>query len=257
MRSDQEYLEVMRLLELGWPDNLVARSTGIPRSTVRDWRRAKLGGSSGRSPYAATTRSQCPRCHDRNLDGPAYVYLLGLYLGDGCLSRQSERSWKLRIVQDAKYPRLIAECGAAMSKVRETESVSIQSRGSYVEINASWRHWLCLFPQHGSGPKNQREIALEDWQAKLVLDRPEELVRGLIHSDGSRYVNTVTMTVSGQPKVYRYCCYSFTNTSRDILDILGSALDILEVHHRRYDRIIAISRRDAVATLDGFVGPKS
>lgn len=40
---------------------------------------------------------------ERSLDG-SYAYLLGLYLGDGMLSRHRRHVWKLRISLDAKYP---------------------------------------------------------------------------------------------------------------------------------------------------------
>ena len=46
---------------------------------------------------------------DRGL-GAAYVYLLGLYLGDGLVSRSPKDVWKLRIFQDARYARLIESC---------------------------------------------------------------------------------------------------------------------------------------------------
>lgn len=47
----------------------------------------------------------------------AYVYLLGLYLGDGCISRGARDVFRLRIALDKKYPRIIAECAAAMEAV--------------------------------------------------------------------------------------------------------------------------------------------
>jgi hypothetical protein len=50
----------------------------------------------------------------------------------------------------------------------------------------------------------------------------------------------------------------FTNVSTDILTILTDALDLLEVHWTQTTaRDIAVSRRDDVAFLDSFVGPKS
>jgi hypothetical protein len=50
----------------------------------------------------------------------------------------------------------------------------------------------------------------------------------------------------------------FTNTSTDILGIFTDALDMLEVHWTQTNaRNIAVSRRDDVAFLDSFIGPKS
>lgn len=257
MRSEKEHSLALELSQLGWSDVQIGKLTGIPRSTVRDWRRAKLVGSSGRTPYSTGPPEDCPRCHSRWLDEPNYSYLLGLYLGDGCLSRQSSNSWKLRIVQDAKYRNLVQECGRSMAAIRGHDRITFQDREGCVEISSSWRHWLCLFPQHATGQKNQRQIWLEPWQDCLVNREPRQFVRGLIHSDGCRYINEVTMPVADGPKVYRYQSYSFTNTSPDILDMLSASLDRLDVRHRRYERIIAITRREAVHILDGFVGPKS
>jgi hypothetical protein len=43
----------------------------------------------------------CPRA--------PYSYLLGLYLGDGCVSRHP-RAWRLRVIVDKKYPGIIDRC---------------------------------------------------------------------------------------------------------------------------------------------------
>src|SRR5205823_2139952 len=57
--------------------------------------------------------------------------------------------------------------------------------------SAFTRSSSCLFPQYGPGPKHLRTIQLVDWQADLVREQPEQLLRGLIHSDGSRFMNRV------------------------------------------------------------------
>jgi hypothetical protein len=49
----------------------------------------------------------------------------------------------------------------------------------------------------------------------------------------------------------------FTNESRDILGLCGQALDELGVGWRFSRRnTISVARREAVARLDEFVGPK-
>lgn len=45
---------------------------------------------------------------------PSYSYLLGLYLGDGCLTGR-KRCKQLVIALDAGYPELIEECWTAMA----------------------------------------------------------------------------------------------------------------------------------------------
>jgi hypothetical protein len=49
----------------------------------------------------------------------------------------------------------------------------------------------------------------------------------------------------------------FTNASKDILGIFTDALDGLGVHWTQTtERVISVARRDDVAYLDTFVGPK-
>jgi hypothetical protein len=49
----------------------------------------------------------------------------------------------------------------------------------------------------------------------------------------------------------------FSNEAKDIIGILIDALDLLEIPWRRPRRnMVAVSRKEAVAALDGFVGPK-
>jgi hypothetical protein len=58
-------------------------------------------------------------------------------------------------------------------------------------------------------------------------------------------------------KWYEYPRYMFTNESADILGICGEALDQLGVDWRfSRHNTISVARRDAVARLDQFVGPK-
>ena len=110
-----------------------------------------------------------------------------------------------------------------------------------------------LFPQHGSGRKHERPIVLTDWQREITAAHPEQLIRGLIHSDGCRFVNRVR---HGE-KVYAYPRYMFSNRSRDIHAIFTDHLDQLGIAWRwSNDHTISIARREAVARLDEFVGPK-
>jgi hypothetical protein len=99
------------------------------------------------------------------------VYLLGLYLGDGTIS---------------SHPRDV-----------------------FFEVYAYSRAWPCLFPQHGSGPKHKRRIWLAGWQQELAQRWPEDLIRGMIQSDGFRFINT------GRGG-WRHARYGFSNASTDI-----------------------------------------
>jgi len=106
--------DVLRLAAEGWNDCQIARATGINRHTVLDWRHGRVPGARR---TVLSRRSGCPRCDGSPLDEAAYAYLLGLYLGDGCLSRHP-RAYRIRIVQDVRYSQLIELARQAISRVR-------------------------------------------------------------------------------------------------------------------------------------------
>jgi hypothetical protein len=173
---------VQRLFAAGVNDCAIARETGIPRCTVRDWRcRPQIRPRDWRA-------SAC-NIHDfSGLPAHAYSYLLGLYLGDGCVSR-SRRVWHLRITLDKKYPGIIGRCREAIDTLMSGQHAAIarQPTGCVVVSHYS-KHWPCLLPQHGPGRKHLRPIRLEPWHEVLVKEATEEFVRGLIDSDGCRVV---------------------------------------------------------------------
>jgi len=79
-----------------------------------------------------------------------------------------------------------------------------------------------------------------------------------IHSDGCRVTNWANAVVGGRQQRYEYPRYLFANESRDIIDILTAALHRLVIPWRRpRHNMIAVSRKEVVAALDRFVGPKS
>jgi len=129
--------------------------------------------------------------------GADYAYLLGLYLGDGYLSLHTRHVWRLRIFQDSRYIGLLNECVRAIRKVADREAGQISRQGC-TEIYCFWKHWHCLFPQHGPGRKHLRDVSLRAWQWHIVESHPWALLRGLVHSDGSRSINRVHRpTLSG------------------------------------------------------------
>jgi hypothetical protein len=127
-----------------------------------------------------------------------------------------------------------------------------------VNVEANTIHWKCVFPQHGPGMKHNRPIVLQEWQLAVVSQDPRPLIRGLIHSDGWRGTNWTEKSVGGTLKRYTYPRYQFSNESADIKRIFTDALDQLEIPWRVMNRkTISVARREAVAALDEFVGPKS
>jgi hypothetical protein len=93
-----------------------------------------------------------------------YAYLLGLYLGDGCinlLEPETKGVWKLRITCADAWPGVMEECKQAMLAVRPDNFPSTVQREGCADVVSYSKHWPCLFPQHGPGRKHERKIELE------------------------------------------------------------------------------------------------
>ena len=176
------------------------------------------------------------------MEPESYAELLGLYLGDGCLSKVS-RTYSLGLALDARYPTIAAEARMLMQRVFPANRVRCFSAdgGSTLMLCVYSSHLPCVFPQHGAGKKHQRTIALESWQQDLVDRAPWSLLRGLTRSDGCVFVN--------RTGAYRYETYEFRNQSSDLLDLFSQTCDRVGVDHRRTPERIRINRRNAVAAM--------
>jgi hypothetical protein len=111
--------------------------------------------------------NRCHRCrgvHEFAALGPEYVYLLGLYLGDGHISEHPREVYKLRLFLDAAYPEILREASQAIGTTRGRAPGSLKKGPHCVEVYSFWRQWPCFFPQHGSGLKHERPIELSRWQ---------------------------------------------------------------------------------------------
>lgn len=259
MWPEREYQKALALIKAGINDCEVGRRLGIPRGTIRTWRVGLQEDSGGRTKEWSGRRKSgpCFRCDGGSIDEEAYSYLLGVYLGDGCLSLHPRGVYRLRIACDLKYPEIINEIATHIVIVRGVDDVGFVGKKGCVEVGAYWKHWPCIFPQHGPGKKHERLIELVEWQRQIVAMHAKPLIRGLIHSDGNRHINEVPRPLKSGVKRYRYPRYMFTNASTDILGIFTDALDALGVHWTQTTaRDISVARRDDVAFLDTFVGPK-
>jgi hypothetical protein len=250
MRSLAEFEIVWALIDAGLSNRRISILTGISRATIRDWRRK--GPSDEFGTRYRRPDPDCPVCARAEVPAFMYAYLLGLYLGDGCISTHPRGVYKLRITLDQRYARILGECADAMRGVRPSRTMKVgrvQKIGC-IEVNAHWKHWVCLFPQHGPGRKHERRIELVPWQVAIVDQHPDRLLRGLIHSDGWRGLNCVNG--KGYPR------YQFCNHSKDIRDIFCRACDQFGVAWRQSTwKTISVSRSPDVAKLDLVVGPKS
>lgn len=264
MHSRQTVAEALRLRdEGGLGARRVARRLRLPLATVRDWH-------AGRLPRNARDLESCEeelpgRCEHCGHEahrfaelGERYVYLLGLYLGDGSISHHPRDVFRLRVSLDKKYPKIVDECAAAIAVVMRRNAV-----GRRLTLSNCWevwsfsRAWPCLFPQHGPGKKHERRIWLTEWQQQLAQGWPEALIRGMIQTDGCRFMNT------GRGG-WRHPRYEFRNVSSDITSIFCTACDCLGLRWtaafpRDETKAISIyvSRKADVARMDEFVGPKT
>ena len=118
VRTETEVNAVLALAAEGHASAAIARVTGIPRSTVRDWRAGRVPKRDGR----AGAQRPCPICTPGSIELPPrdYVYLLGLYLGDGYISRGA-RTYCLRFFLDGAYPEIIRACREALEAIRPTQ----------------------------------------------------------------------------------------------------------------------------------------
>lgn len=227
----------------------VGEALSLPRRTVAEW----LARTSRDDPAGGAV-SRCGRCgwgaHEFVDLPPSYVHLLGLYLGDGCLSAHRRGVYKLRIYLDAAYPQIIEEAATSIAAVRPRIVVARLPRTGDVELYAYSKSWPCLFPQHGAGKKHERSIVLEEWQESLVARTPHLLLRGLIQSDGCRFMNTGRGGWSA-PR------YVFCNFSAEIRDIFIDACRLVGVRWTTSRNVVYVSRVSDVARLDEFIGPKS
>jgi hypothetical protein len=140
MHSQSRVEEAMALRQEGLGARRIAKRLSLPVSTVRDWLAGNLPAHSRRGDRAAPRR--CDGCglvvHEFELLTADYVYLLGLYLGDGCISRHRRSVYRLRIALDAKYPGIVDSAAGAMSAVCPGR-VSRQLRPqNYVEVSSYW-----------------------------------------------------------------------------------------------------------------------
>ncbi|KQP66775.1 hypothetical protein [Nocardioides sp. Leaf285] len=252
MHPDELVAAARREHEGGASDSEIGLRLGVARTTVRDWRLGRW-----REDRHRRRDVDCPTCGEAPLAAEPYAVLLGYYLGDGCVSQQ-RRTVSLRVACDASLPGIVEDVATVVAQVRPRARVFRVSAPGTTVVHVNWRHWPCLFPQHGPGRKHERPIVLEAWQRKAVEAHPAAFLRGLFHSDGSRSANWTSRRLrDGTVRRYDYPRWQFVNASADIRGLCCWALDLVEVAWRQSAyRTISVSTRAGVARLDALVGLK-
>jgi hypothetical protein len=163
MHSPSTVEAALKLAQNGANATEIARQLAVPRRTESDWLR-------GIVPHAPACAAGCTVVHDFEALPAAYVYLLGLYLGDGSIATHPRGVYRLRFSLDTRYPEIIGRCICAITEVAPENRVGQVSHGTWVEVNCYSKSWPCLFPRHGAGKKHERLIVLADWQQRLSSD---------------------------------------------------------------------------------------
>ena len=257
IRSDDTVASALRDSDAGMPDAENAAKHGVAVKTIRRWRR--LYQRRGVPRGQAHTTALCPRCDGVGLDEPAYAELFGWYLGDGHITLDARRGvYGLHIYNDLEYVDLNARIAQLMRLVKPGSRPHVRQMPGCLNTTVSWKHWRCLFPQHGPGHKHKRKLDLADWQREVIERHPWDFLRGLFHSDGCRVNNWATRTVAGERKRYEYGRWQFTNHSLDIQQWCKDTLDQVGIPWRQSSwKVISVSRREAVERLDELIGRKS
>jgi hypothetical protein len=162
VRSTDDVHRVFDLWDQGLSKKTIARETGVSRAQVRVWLSMGLDAvlhSPMRQVQRACEGTSCGLVED--VGEHPYAYLLGQYLGDGCISTYPRGVYRLRITTCDLYPEIRDECELAIELVMPGRRIGrVQSIGC-TEVCCYSKHWPCLFPQHGQGEKHGRRIVLE------------------------------------------------------------------------------------------------
>jgi len=231
--TKEEYDNIMKLLET---NNMmeVSRITGIKWSTIRNY---KTGRSKCAEEFKeslghvikkyATGKDYLISLNNNITEETAYAYysfILGLYLGDGCISKLP-RTKKLSIYLDLKYEKLNKYIEFVMKELFNKQPYIIdyskikndKNRFNMIEIIYHNCNLGILFPHEGVGNKHLRKIELSDWQKEILV--PEEFIKGLMFSDGCFYYD----------KFNKKYFYNFSNCSTDIANLCVEYLNKIEI----------------------------
>ncbi len=238
-----------RALELvagGLSTNAAARQVGISRSALARWLIDPRGSAGGSRPCPAPAAPS-----------PEYAALFGYYLGDGHIAR-APRYYALRISCDTKHVGIVSDVEHVIRSVHPGRPTCRVTAPGCTVVQSNWKHWPCLFPQHGPGRKHERDLTMAPWQRTIVEEHPGPFLRGLFHSDGCLVKNWATRPVAGRIRRYEYPRWQFVNESADIMRWCGDALDRVGIRWRQTNRrTLSVSRRADVARLTELIGVKA
>lgn len=251
MRTKSEYDQCIALKDQNYNNCQIAKMTNIPRETIKTWFKNGFQPKFKLQERLLNT----PIIIEEFLKNkePEYAFILGFYLGDGYINGFKNRNTqKLRLYNDSKYPILNDLILKSLRSIFPNRKSYIykQKQHNCCEISVYDPNLSIIFPQHGKGKKHERKIELNSLQENIVSNYPKEFLRGLLMSDGCRYVSN------------GYIMYQFTNKSKDLINIFIKYASLLGLKTRIVKKPdgsqnVFITTRNSVNILETFVGPKN
>jgi intein-encoded DNA endonuclease-like protein len=264
MRTTEEYNKILAFNSDGLNVSQISKQLNIPRTTVRDIVKptyVKLyPDKSFRFNHEQNNllldRIKNPISNEDEIMRKNYSYLLGMFLGDGCLTKDKKNVYRIRVTCDAKYPNIIdLVFNSVQTAMPNNKAYKVyryyKDKLSCVDVSCYSKDWVLLFPFYQKGRKWTYKIALEKWQQDIIDLYAKDFWLGLYHSDGCRYI---------AKKKYVY--YNFTQKSNDIFNLFLNTSNTLGVTCSAYKKlgvynIAAITNKETVNFVDSFAGPKT
>lgn len=157
-----------------------------------------------------------------------YAYLLGLYLGDGCIRLKHRNIYVLKISLHRAEIDFKTSATICLNEIFPDNKILYEyPNRTNVTIVYIYSIFIpLLFPQHGPGRKNSRQIVLHQWQEKILKTNNNFFITGLFDSDGCGTCQSTKKIIGGVVKYYKYLKYSFSNTSTDILNLFTKYVEL-------------------------------
>lgn len=202
--TKEQKLEAKKLRENGENWLTISKKLNIPRGTIKYWFDGGEIKFNKQLKKEFNLKTFLEEIENDERKKRAYSYILGLYLGDGHITKTAKKDiYRLRIFLHDRYKNLNEYALRNLQEILvENKCTIFSSKDCALDIISVYKKNIKeIFPQHGEGLKHKRKIKLEKWQ-KEIID-PLCFIQGLFHSDGS-YVQGKNVF------------YQFTNMSTDI-----------------------------------------
>lgn len=243
--------EVLEKYEQNYKISYLSKIYSVPRATILYWLKSNILNTI-KIKHNTNNKTIESIYEYISKNYKEYSFILGLYLGDGCITEngRNETSYKLRISQDNKYPKVVNTIQTKLSEFFGKESKLVENKGCF-HITIYDKYLPYYLPQHGKGFKHDRDVKLNEFQRKIIDYR--ELMKGLWLSDGSFYIARI--------RKYKYERYNFTNKSLDIIELFEKCLEIEGVNYSKRLKpnniwIIEIQNKKGVENLKSILGTK-